>query len=389
MRQKMKIRMYNVGFGDCFYLQDGNSNLLVDFGSCNLKIGGKPRKAVFEEIISNLAAIGNKSLLLTHFHLDHLSGLLYMMKNNYLHEFKKIYLPDVFSSKEMNDTLGLLLIVDVMKKSYLPGGQVSLYALAEALCRHPGNVILLSRGAEFEGAYKALWPDTECIKRETSIITEQIEERDRQAFLRVSDFAGELRQVIYSMTVLGRELQGEEAHQTFGRLQKEFRKIRQSIEFTQLLEHMEEKKIDLRQLKNTISIVFQNAKERERSLLFTGDIPSRFMNWIAANYDGKVPLYSHYWCIKVPHHGTGRYYYDFGKYTPENLLISNGLYFANSKTKAKGYRVSEEYTGLFGMLSSPSATMRCSNKDCCNGYQNGCTCMNPDIIAPNLYREIS
>jgi hypothetical protein len=61
---------------------------------------------------------------------------------------------------------------------------------------------------------------------------------------------------------------------------------------------------------------------------------------IAENYDGKLPLYEHYWCIKVPHHGTQGHYFDFSQYEPENMLISNGIHFANSKKESKELRTS-------------------------------------------------
>ena len=81
----MKVRMYNVGFGDCFCLRDRKKSLLVDFGTNNSRIEGHPRREIFDVIISDLSTIKSKNLLLTHFHMDHLSGLLYMMK-------KKIFL---------------------------------------------------------------------------------------------------------------------------------------------------------------------------------------------------------------------------------------------------------------------------------------------------------
>lgn len=152
-RLKMKIRMYNVGYGDCFCLRDRKGSLLVDFGTSNSRIEGRPRKETFDVIISDLTTIEKKNLLLTHFHLDHLSGLLYMMKHkSSAYEFGKIYLPDVFSEKEMNRTLTLLLLADLEKDSFLPSRQVSLFALVEALCQKPQKVELLSRGTMFEGS---------------------------------------------------------------------------------------------------------------------------------------------------------------------------------------------------------------------------------------------
>ena len=120
----MKVRMYNVGFGDCFCLRDRKKSLLVDFGTNNSRIEGRPRREIFDVIISDLSTINCKNLLLTHFHMDHLSGLLYMMKNRDSSlDFGKIYLPDVFSKEEMSRTLVLLLLADLLKESGLPSRQ--------------------------------------------------------------------------------------------------------------------------------------------------------------------------------------------------------------------------------------------------------------------------
>ena len=97
----MKVRMYNVGFGDCFCLRDRKKSLLVDFGTNNSRIEGRPRREIFDVIISDLSTIKSKNLLLTHFHMDHLSGLLYMMKKKDISvDFGKIYLPVCFFKKK-------------------------------------------------------------------------------------------------------------------------------------------------------------------------------------------------------------------------------------------------------------------------------------------------
>ena len=97
----MKIRMYNVGYGDCFCLRDRKGSLLVDFGTSNSRIEGRPRKETFDVIISDLTTIEKKNLLLTHFHLDHLSGLLYMMKHrSSSYELGKFIFPMCFQKKK-------------------------------------------------------------------------------------------------------------------------------------------------------------------------------------------------------------------------------------------------------------------------------------------------
>lgn len=377
--------MYNVGYGDCFCLRDRKSNLLVDFGTSNRLIGGRPRREVFDEIISDLSTIEDKDLLLTHFHLDHLSGLLYMMRSKNPQEFGCIYLPDLFSQNEMADTLSLLLLTDLLKDFYLPSKQVSLYALVEALCRRPQKVGLLRRGTVFEGKYQALWPDVEQISGRIGGMVREIQKRYAESWYRLTDYAENLRRVVYSMTEEGRGEAEEWGPSRAAQLEREFLELRQSIGFEQMLHFVEEQKFPLRELKNEISVVFQNAEDGEWNLLFTGDASASCMKRITGNYDGKFPLYQHYWCIKVPHHGTHSHYYDFSSYSPENLLISNGVYYSNSRKKEKACRVSASYSGLFYI---PGATMYCSDSACCEGGRNGCTCKEKDIITPHCYRDI-
>lgn len=376
----MKVRMYNVGCGDCFCLRDRKKSLLVDFGTSNSRIDGKPRHEIFDVIISDLTTISHKNLLLTHFHLDHLSGLLYMMgKKNSAYEFGKIYLPDVFTNVEMSRTLALLLLADLMKNTYLPSKQISLLALVEVLCRRPQKIELLSRGKVFEEKYQTLWPDTEIIQKETEEVYEQIGKNQEEALGKLVDFAEKIRQIVWNMT-------GEE-HQncSFSKLETEFKELRNSEDFQQFLKDLEEEKINLRQFKNKISIVFQNARDGELNLLFTGDVQPEHLKMISDNYDGKLPLYEHYWCIKVPHHGTQAHYFDFSPYAPENMLISNGIYYADRKKQAAAYRTSAQYAGLFYINDTH---MYCSECQCCDGYRNGCTCKECDVIAPLYYKDI-
>lgn len=378
----MKIRMYNVGYGDCFCLRDRKGSLLVDFGTTNSRIEGHPRKETFDVIISDLTTIDKKNLLLTHFHLDHLSGLLYMMKHrNSSYEFGKIYLPDVFSEETMSRTLTLLLLADLEKDSCLPSRQVSLFALVEALCKKPQKVELLSRGKIFEDKYQALWPDKNVIRHETEQVYKILEQEQAKGLEMLLAFAEKLRKILFSMTV---DNEKEEVWDP-RHLEREFRELRATEEFKELLLFLEEKKLFLRRFKNKISVVFQNKNDGELNLLFTGDVEKEHLHRIVENYDHRIPLFEHYWCIKVPHHGTQDHYFDFGKFTPENMLISNGIHYANSKKQSKELRTSSQYGGLFYIND---AHMYCSNYDCCDGYENGCTCKECDVISPAYYKDI-
>lgn len=382
--------MYNVGFGDCFCLRDRKKSLLVDFGTNNSRIEGRPRREIFDVIISDLSTISSKNLLLTHFHMDHLSGLLYMMKKKDISvDFGKIYLPDVFSKKEMSRTLVLLLLADLLKESGLPSRQVSLFALVDALLENKQNVELLSRGKLFENKYQALWPDTDIIQKETEEVYDQLCEDGKFAEVLevLLEFAEKLRRIVWSMTEEGMTHSEEEQEKIALAYvyDREFRRIKAIPEFRELLNYLNENRVNLRQFKHKISIVFQNARDGELNLLFTGDVQPGHMKRIAENYDGKMPLYEHYWCIKVPHHGTQGHYFDFSEYEPENMLISNGIHFANSKKESKELRTSPLYGGLFYI---PDTHMYCSNCDCCDSYENGCSCKEADVISPAYYKDI-
>ena len=419
----MRIRMYNVGFGDCFCIRDRKSSLLVDFGAANSKIEGRPRREVFDVIISDLTTIRKKNLLLTHFHPDHVSGLLYMMRyRRDAYEFEKIYLPDVFSDPEMKYTLTLLLLADVTKKASLPGRRVSLFALAEALCARKVKIDLLSRGSEFEGKYTALWPDVRTVSNETEDVFNSLIENNEKAMTELVNIAEEVRQLFMSMTEdeneadvnLGEEkevvdaagkqtdsdsagsVQGNNGTQEYAqaelrhrlkpeKLEKKFRELQATAEFQALLECAEKQGHLLRQFRHKISLAFQNTRDGELNLLFTGDVQPRYMKMIVEDYDGRIPLHEHYWCIKVPHHGTESHFFDFSRFSPENMMIPNGAYYDNSKKKSKNQRTSMQYGGLFYIND---AHMYCSNCDCCDSYENGCSCREYDVISPSYYKDI-
>ena len=442
----MRIRMYNVGFGECFCIRDRKSSLLVDFGAANSKIEGRPRREVFDVIISDLTTIRKKNLLLTHFHPDHVSGLLYMMRyRRDAYEFEKIYLPDVFSGPEMKYTLALLLLADVTKKASLPGRRVSLFALAEALCARKVKIDLLSRGSEFEGKYTALWPDVSEVSRETEEVFNSLIENHENAMTELVNIAEEVRELFLSMTeetleaeekseplsvpedtdgpesslkdpreysgeneeytqeklVLANEDAGAAIEDTAEdpeetekervrrlnpeKLEKKFRELQATEEFQALLESAEKQGHSLRQFRHKISLAFQNTIDGELNLLFTGDVQPQYMKMIAENYDGKIQLHEHYWCIKVPHHGTESHFFDFSGFSPENMMIPNGAYYDNSKKKSKNQRTSMQYGGLFYIND---AHMYCSNCDCCDSYENGCSCREYDVISPSYYKDI-
>ena len=81
-----EVEAYNTYFGDCIILKDkdDDSNLLIDFGThCLSNFFGayqkrdELEKKIAEDIYARYKS-QNISLLITHFHDDHISGLMYM-----------------------------------------------------------------------------------------------------------------------------------------------------------------------------------------------------------------------------------------------------------------------------------------------------------------------
>mgnify|MGYP007102643832 FL=1 len=187
-----------------------------------------------------------------------------------------------------------MLLADLLKESGLPSRQVSLFALVDALLENRQNLELLSRGKIFEDKYQALWPDTDVIQRETDEVYNEICKNENLAAVmeELLNFAEKLRRIIWSMTEEGKA-QTEEEQEKISLAyvyDREFRRIKAIPEFKELLSFLNTNKVNLRQFKHKISIVFQNARDGELNLLFTGDVQPGHLKMIAENYDGKLPV---------------------------------------------------------------------------------------------------
>ena len=80
--------------------------------------------------------------------------------------------------------------------------------------------------------------------------------------------------------------------------------------------------IKLNELNHEYNIVFQNKVCGDENVLFTGDIEEPHMKEIATATD--IKLHRQFKYIKIPHHGTLRHYFDYSKYAPQNVIITNG-----------------------------------------------------------------
>src|SRR5574342_452499 len=75
---RLTIRTYDVGFGDCFLLTfhygRTKRHVLIDFGSTSPAKKGKPLEGVIAEDIARVTGGKLHAVVVTHRHADHISG---------------------------------------------------------------------------------------------------------------------------------------------------------------------------------------------------------------------------------------------------------------------------------------------------------------------------
>lgn len=433
----MNIYMYNAQFGDCFLIKNDGSSLMVDFGiyrrcltrkvvryvvpsavntSTVYSSTGKPiaydRDCVYKDIIKQISKETSKNFLLTHYHEDHFSGLLYMYNNQKSvinPNFGIIYLPDVWSYGEVSNKIVSLILLEQLLKKATIGGKITLLELVKYVCKGTHSVKLIKRGSKFEGdRYTALWPDMVNIGyRAATGVIPQIEQTDSSLskwLNRVEGISAELVELMQNIEEADR-LPIQDVDSKCERLTMDAnniaREIESSINADLALKSVVNNAIPkLNDFGNEISIVFHNTWSGEENLLFTGDITKRPFTLIEKGY-GSLMLHEHYKYIKLPHHGTEPHFYDFGKFRPQYLMFPNGKVFgvkANAKTGKMGFQISEKYKDVINWTSPPyvSTKVFCANKNWCEmsqwtstgTIQCNCGAGECNIIFPEVYREV-
>ena len=115
----MKIKMYNVGFGEAVLLKKAangrEENLLVDFGSdtpenCIADVGQTTEKNVnVTTRIYNDTKDEEVSVLLSHFHMDHICGVLETDLLDHVC-LKRTYIPNLLLMQSRDNTYSFLQI---------------------------------------------------------------------------------------------------------------------------------------------------------------------------------------------------------------------------------------------------------------------------------------
>ncbi len=351
----MNIYMYNMWFGDCYRIEDKKQNLYIDFGMHYL-IEKKYKNASYyryKKIADEINDMnGNASFLLSHYHYDHYSGVLYMREHNYRDSlFETVYLPDVWTLPDSSNVVRLILLEELMRKDYV--GRISLLDFVKFLCTSVNKVVLLKRGDLFcDNKYEALWPDQSCLsKRAQMLINTLNEESNWHQYIGAVDTV--VTRLLYIMnmritegTHLSEGIWDEVIRNSVSILEE----ARNSLEMSTAV------KRKLNEFGNEVSVVFHNKICGDRNLLFTGDLDPTRMNLIDENYDHKVAMHKKYYYVKIPHHGTEAYYYDFSKHAVHTYMVSNGIL----ETK-HDHRISKKYSEVF----KESECVMCSNSNNC------------------------
>lgn len=368
------ITMYNTYFGDCFKLENQNHSLVVDFGiHQSSKLDPKiTTENIYESILKEFDSIPPKDrdLLVTHFHHDHISGLLYTRENGSAEHYATMYIPDVFTGPH-TPYIALLLLEELLSSIYVGRNKISLCEFCKFLCSDVSNVRPLKRGDHFQ-EYTALWPDMDTLSIQYRKILKGLHIEDEAFYHDLIDIATSLIEIVVQKTYYGPEY--TDNHPLFRKSLQLFDGFQARMETLQksfALNAEQEELLRASDIGNWASIVFQNTDSGDENLLFTGDIPSKYMAMIALNTSLPVPVDMHteFCYIKIPHHGTQAHYFDFYGYQPKVFMVPNGLC-----DNGAAYKISASYLSSATHPKVSRPKMYCSNTNC-NAWAEAAKCI--------------
>ena len=367
----MSVRMYDCGFGDCFCIMDEyvDRPLFVDFGVNTFSKVGK-KTLTYMKVLQDMQQLVNEGgidFLLTHYHTDHFSGLMHLIRNRErcvalsCIRFENVYIPNVWNIANSREVVMALLL------SYLPRHgkrKMNIIDFLMAICQTGGCVHLINRGSVIGDALIALWPPKDLTVEN---YFREIDGGGEEFLTRLSDIADRLINIVHTL-ILNQE------NRTYTDALFHLKTLRTRFyELCQTAPHIDENtEIRLNTFGNEISIVFQNIHKEagERNILFTGDVHSKAWNDMETlQLQDGIFLHEQYGVIKVPHHGTETYYHDFGEYIPDSQEIK--FLIPNGDMKKFGHKISSHYpNSLRGAFVCCSNNNNCEEETCCRR----CTC---------------
>lgn len=388
-----KLRMYNVEFGDAFLLYGQGENLLVDLGSIQ---NGFPFSRV-RDSIKDESREKELSLLLTHFHEDHWSGLHNQTPGHQLPGLKMVYLPDIFRMRVLGevDVIVQSLLSDFLEAVVL--NKRLRFTLADLLREIlPGlqwkQIRFLRRGDKFLMGgrnYEVLWPR---LNREDVVMKRKRPLLDVLNRLDVKTQAngrevGLLDTLEAIASVLLRDFgRGvdypvldivPDYDRTYGSLYNQAQELLEAITFEvrrdegELRNKIRHYAKQLGNSWNQISLVFHDLAEEDDvweypdlpaeslgrdGVLMTGDAPSPILDKLRNGTFAGPRLRESYAVIKAPHHGTKSYFCAILPHC-RYLCVSNGEGNKNYQ------KISEYYEYEYRFLSGKTEIF-CTNPRC-------------------------
>ncbi len=376
----MRVYGYNVQFGDCFVIEvvKNGDALMVDYGSDTPNAlqwaEGDILKTFYQRPLS---------VLLTHFHKDHINGFWETDLPDKV-KIQNVYIPNIFAMWQAGrrfsflqlEVLSELLSSIVLQQKPI---EITLYSLLKRLAGSGASVTFLQRGSAFKVAqqeFQVLWPDFRVLKidpriekglvsllNDLGILDGDDSEYDdkRRIDLPYIDKFIDVLVEAYSALTSGeaedtRLLAGVE-----GRFQEmtQFIWARTQNLPREVLDALKERLSAIRNQGNRISLVFQDTPQNDSSkILMTGDVTASDMKKIIAGEKAGFKVAKEYKVIKAPHHGTHTHFVE--KFPAcETILVSNGKPEPRHRRWGK---ISYLYGGFYA--SHKKCQIKCTTRRC-------------------------
>jgi ribonuclease BN (tRNA processing enzyme) len=380
----MRIEMNNVGFGDFFLLQKGMHNLIVDCGSVSFHNRIHiDMQSLLSSFVKSLNQNATNDVLITHFHTDHISGLIQMVAEN-KKQFDNAYIPYIV----IDETAKASIMLDMAIYFYtflapythtyrLSQSIISIFIFLSQIVDLK-RVKLLSAGDDFNvdnRTFTAIWP-AKCLSYPEKLgeYLKELEEKTSNQ----KEFRRNKKRLITSIVDLS-EIIAETNNESSANLQREL-KIQKSVisnlnRISISLTPSERDSVISPSLKyygtklfssnhNSTSIVFHDKRgtssDHGKYLLMTGDVESDIIDrYLVASFHDR------YFVLKAPHHGTTNH---FTSNLPqsENILISSG------QRRPYGI-ISSQYRAKY----EPTSFLNCTaDRGNCETLVNGYKCKN-------------
>ncbi len=354
----MEIKMYNMEFGESILVRHEGNGILIDCGTDYAEYYDRS----VDRVIRDLRQLKNPELMITHFHSDHINGLIKILDDTSI-RFSRIYLPDIFAYAD-SKLLSLILLREYLENAFItyPHRYSVWSVLRESIC--PNNyysISLVKAGDQFFSVgsnWNVLAPNTDdpSIRNHLDIFYNEIIGNLINVFENdISEPLSGILDVSRRIAKLFAQLEDtiQEDHITaIDQMLQDIFEIPLPMDETKM-KAIRSARNRIHYYENKFSIVCSADLAKDKRTLFTGDSTKTILTPIVDQLaDEDLTFY----CVKASHHGTGRRHYtDMSPLHPQNIIISNGL------TDNPNYRgpIVEDYA-------------QNGNESCTNGISHRC-----------------